>query len=81
VLAAKNDHMMATLDENEDEENNVQRKFQSFEMIGQWIKSAPALVFAFFIGSLSDKFGRKPLMLFPLFGSVIDGVLNFINYS
>ena len=67
--------------ENEAIENEVQRELQSFEMIGQWIDTLPAFIFSFFMGSLSDRFGRKPLILLPLIGSVLDAILHIINYA
>ena len=68
-------------DENSDIEFEVQRRLQDFEMITQWIKSAPTFVYAFFIGALSDRFGRKPIILLPMLGYLIDLCLNFINYA
>ncbi len=69
-----------SLDVNEDAENDVQRKLQAFEVIQQWINSSPTLLYAFFMGALSDKFGRKPLMLIPLFGIMVATCLQIVNY-
>jgi hypothetical protein len=44
-----------------------------------WVKSTPTFIYALFIGALSDRFGRKPLILLPIFGALIDHVLGFIN--
>lgn len=68
-------------EDNEEVENEVQRKLQDFEMISQWIKTTPTLVYAFVMGALSDKFGRKPLLMLPIIGQAIDGVLQLINYQ
>lgn len=66
---------------NEDVENEVQRKLANFEMISKWIRTTPTLVYAFVMGALSDKFGRKPLLMLPMIGTVIDGILQLINYQ
>ena len=68
-------------DANEANENQVQRELQSFEMIGQWIDTLPAFIYSFFIGALSDRFGRKPLIMLPILGSVLDAILHIINYT
>ena len=44
-----------------------------------WVKSTPTFIYALYIGALSDRFGRKPLILLPIFGALIDHVLGFIN--
>ena len=68
-----------SLEINEDAENDVQRKLQSFERVQQWIGSTPSLVYAFFTGALSDKFGRKPLMLLPIIGLCLAQALMLVN--
>ena len=69
-----------SLEVNEEVENDVQRELQAFETIGQWINSTPTLFLSFFMGSLSDKFGRKPLILFPLIGKCLYVALLYVNY-
>ncbi len=68
-----------SLEINEDAENDVQRKLQEFQTTQQWIQSAPTFVYSFFMGSLTDKFGRKPAILLPLLGMCIATCLQFIN--
>ena len=41
----------------------------------QWIGSGPGLIFALFAGALSDDFGRKPLLIFPILGDILSGVV------
>ena len=67
-------------------ENNVtQKEVQSlvndFQMVNQWLTSLPCVFFSVIAGALSDEFGRKPLMLFPLIGDLIRTLLNIINYA
>ena len=71
-----------TLEENDDFEIQVQKKLQDFQMVGQWISSVPMLLYAFFMGSFSDKFGRrKPLMIIPKIGELLSTCLFFVNYK
>lgn len=46
------DHL--DLPENEDYENEVQRKVNNFQMIGQWIGAVPTLILALFAGDLNN---------------------------
>ena len=43
-----------TLDEYNDINDEVQEKANSFLMISEWLRSAPALVWSFFIGNYSS---------------------------
>ena len=43
------------------------------------LQSAPGIILAFFAGPLSDKFGRKPLLIFSLFGYLILSIVFLIN--
>ena len=38
------------------------------EMLGMW----PALLYVLVAGALSDRFGRKPLLLLPMLGSIVE---------
>ena len=57
----------------------VQVWLNNFEMVNAWIVGVPALVYAIFVGSLADDFGRKPLMICPLVGGIITSVVKIIN--
>jgi MFS family permease len=50
-------------------------------MNSQWIGSVPMIAFSIFAGALSDVFGRKPLLLFPLVGYFLGSLICIINYS
>jgi MFS family permease len=41
-------------------------------MNSQWISTVPMVFFALIAGALSDEFGRKPLILFPMIGSMVE---------
>jgi len=43
------------------------------------LQSAPGIILAFFAGPLSDRFGRKPLLIFSLFGYLILSIVFLIN--
>ena len=55
-------------EEHEKIREEVQIEANNFLMNSQWISSVPIIFFALIAGALSDEFGRKPLLLFPLFG-------------
>ena len=69
-----------SLETNEQVENLVQKRLQEFQTIGQWINSVPTLILSLFMGSISEKFGRKPLMIFPLVGSIFANISLYFNY-
>ena len=50
-------------------------------MNSQWISSVPIFTFSIIAGALSDVFGRKPLILFPLIGYLVSCIVNIINYA
>ncbi len=50
-------------------------------MISQWIAYVPLITFSIIAGALSNVFGRKPLMLFPLIGCLLGSFINIINYG
>ena len=55
-------------DEYEDQKYDVERVVNNFQLVESWIYHAPTMVYVFFVGALADKFGKKPLILFPLMG-------------
>ncbi len=46
-----------------------------------WIARVPTLVYSLFAGSLSDDFGRKPLIIFPILGTIIGIVFKIVNFA
>ena len=50
-------------------------------MISQWISNVPIVLFSIIAGALSDEFGRKPLMIWPMIGDLIATLFNIINYA
>ena len=40
----------------------------TFKMKSEWIGTAPAFFYTLIAGSLSDDFGRRPLLIIPLIG-------------
>jgi hypothetical protein len=73
--------MLTVFKVNADAERAVQESVNNFLMTSQWISSVPVVFFAAIAGALSDEFGRKPLMFFPILGSVITLGANMINYA
>jgi MFS family permease len=64
-----------------DIEEEVQENVNNFQMKSQWISSVPIIFFSLIAGALSDEFGRKPLLFFPMLGNLLAMVLNTINYA
>ena len=62
-------------------QDEVQILTNNFQMKGQWITSVPGILFSLYAGPLSDKFGRKPLMMFPIVGFIFSSVGGIINYA
>ena len=67
--------------DNHDIEEEVQVYINNFFMIQQWIASAPAIFYSLIAGALSDDFGRKPLLIFPLLGSFFASFVDILNYA
>ena len=66
---------------NDEAQKEVQIYVNNFQMNSQWIASVPMIAFSIIAGSLSDVFGRKPLLLYPLVGYFLGSVINIINYA
>ena len=45
-----------------------------------FLGAVPALLYSLFAGSLSDDFGRKPLMIVPIIGAVVTDAALLLNY-
>ena len=69
-----------TLDEYQSVNEEVQKEVVDIQSVGVYLGSGPALIYSLFVGSLSDDFGRKPLMLLPLIGVVLTDVALLLNY-
>ncbi len=68
------DAICANLTSKEHQEHQllVQRRVNGFEITRDWVCNAPPLLLGMIAGALSDQFGRKPLMIFPLVGDVFE---------
>jgi MFS family permease len=62
-------------------QEEVQVQTNNFQMNAQWITSVPGILFSLYAGPLSDKFGRKPLLMFPIVGYIFSAIGGMINYS
>ena len=51
----------------------------TMQLVTMFVKGVPPIIFALFIGPWSDRFGRKFLIIFPLFGDVIYCLWFLIN--
>ena len=68
-----------TLDEYESYNTEVQKSVVDIQSISIYLGSIPAIIYSLFAGSLSDDFGRKPLIVIPLFGAVLTAIGMLIN--
>ena len=57
----------------------VQKRVNMFEMQGDIMAQVPTVIYAILAGSLSDKFGRKPLMVAAILGQILEGVALLVN--
>ena len=62
-----------------DIEISVQKRVNMFEMYGDIMCQVPTVIYAILAGSLSDKFGRKPLMIAAIVGQILEGVALLVN--
>ena len=51
----------------------------TIQLVTLFVKGIPPIIFALFIGPWSDKFGRKFLIIFPLFGYVLYDLWFLVN--
>ena len=51
----------------------------SFQAFNGALQSIPAIIVAFFAGPLSDKFSRKPFIIFSLIGYIILNTVFLVN--
>ena len=73
------DHVCTDLHNHTDIEILVQRRVNMFEMHGDIMSQVPTVIYAILAGSLSDKFGRKPLMIAAILGQILEGVALLVN--
>ena len=52
----------------------VQKEVNMFEMKGRMMTQVPTILYAIMAGSLSDRFGRKPLMISVMVGQILEGL-------
>ena len=68
-------------DENNDIENEVQIAANNFKLSETFVIAAPGFIAAIFAGALSDRYGRKKLMIVPMFGHFLAAIFGLINYA
>merc|ERR1719336_512072 len=57
----------------------VQKRVNTFEMYGEIMTQVPTVIYAVLAGSLSDRFGRGPLLFLPIIGQILEGVALLVN--
>ena len=84
VCTLENNHseeVCGNLSSFSDIQANVQIRVNNFELVQNILQQWPSVIYSFFVGSLSDEYGRKPCILLPLIGAFIGNIFNFINYA
>lgn len=71
----KNETICSSLDEYPELEDDIQKQSGHYLMYYRILLNVPAIVLSMFCGSYSDKYGRKPTILFPCFGSMLAVIL------
>jgi PCFT/HCP family folate transporter-like MFS transporter 1/3 len=73
------EEVCAKIDNFPEADNAVQTRVSELNMALTMLSSLPSIVLALFIGPWSDKNGRKPLMLIPLFGFLLSTFVWMLN--
>lgn len=71
----KNETICSSIDEYPELEDDIQKQSGHYLMYYRILLNVPAVVLSMFCGSYSDKYGRKPIILFPCFGSMLAVIL------
>lgn len=67
--------------DNDEEANQVQSFVSSFLIYTTLLENLPGVFFVLFLGPLSDKHGRKPLMISFICGFVMETVIMMANLN
>ncbi len=62
-------------------ENETQRAANDFRLGEELLMAVPGFLAAIFAGALSDKYGRKLLILIPSIGRLLGAIFGLINYT
>ena len=73
------EYICSDLHNHTDIEILVQKRVNMFDMYGDIMSQVPTVIYAVLAGSLSDKFGRKPLMIAAILGQILEGVALLVN--
>lgn len=78
-----NDTVCEDLDSeaNDDLQSEVQTRANDLLLVSQWIGGVPVILYSLFVGALSDDFGRKPFVFFPILGMLLVSVCDIINWA
>ena len=67
------------IQEHKEEQVDVQKYVAILQMINSVLQALPGFVYSLFAGPWSDSNGRKPLMIFAVFGYVFNNAVFMIN--
>jgi len=69
----------ANLSQHKEVQIETQEYVSGVQANNGFLQRLPAVVFTLFAGPLSDSFGRKPLLVFPIFGFLILNLVLLVN--
>ena len=67
--------------ENEEVKKDVQRWLNDFNIFGGFIGAIPGIAYSLFVGALSDRYGRRPMIYLPMLGWTISSIINCSHYA
>ena len=62
----------------DDIQNDVQVRLNNFHLLSNYIQSPPPILYTLFIGAISDRIGRRPMLIFPQIGMFIIAVAHIL---
>ena len=65
----------------DDIQNDVQVRLNNFHLLSNYIQSPPPILYTLFIGAISDRIGRRPMLIFPQIGMFIIAAAHILNYT
>ncbi len=82
VVKGYNDTVCDNLgaEEHDEVQNEVQIYKNNFAIKDQMLSSWPSIIYVFFAGALSDRFGRKWLICLPVLGVLVSTAFQIVHY-
>ena len=79
VNLGHNDTVCDNIHDHPDTQTQTQKHVSAIQGYNGMLQSAPALIFTLFAGPMTDRFGRKPLIICSLLGYLLLDIIFLIN--